>query len=58
MDYSEMIANGNGIYTGKKQILAPSKLIKSVGSALGADEIDSECRTNEDDSEHLSATAH
>ena len=31
------------------------KVLKSAGSALGADEIDSECRT-EDDDDHLSAT--
>ena len=56
MDYAEMGAMGSGVYTGNKQSQALTKVIKSAGSALGADEIDSESRTNEDDSEHLSAT--
>lgn len=56
MDYGEMMNSGSGIYTGIKQTSVIKKVLQSAGSALGADEIDSECRTNEDDSEHLSAT--
>ena len=57
MDDGELLT-GAQKPAGTKLGQAMVKAIKSAGSALGADEIDSECRTNEDDSEHLSATAH
>lgn len=56
IDYGEMMNGSSSIFTGHKQASSIKKMLKSAGSALGADEIDSECRTNGDDSDHLSAT--
>ena len=51
-----MLTSGSNIYTGKKQSLSMAKVLKSAGSALGADEIDSDCRTDDDGEHSVTAT--
>ena len=50
-----MLTSGTGIYTGQKHSQSVAKVIKSASSALGADEIDSECRTEGDDEHSVTA---